>query len=96
MPYAGHLALLLNEELQEQPPLKQRRMPNAKPIEPSRNLYKTLNILKGGFYSLDEEVARCCISVFLAIVQRINELGGDIVSQLWDWFISANLVEKAK
>ena len=76
--------------------MKQRRLPNAKPIEPSRNLYKTLNILKGGFYSTDEEVARCCISLFQAIVQHINDIGGDLVSQLWDWFIEVSAVEKAK
>jgi len=40
---------------------------------------KTLNILKGGLYSKDEDVVMSCVNLFQIIVAELNLSGGDIV-----------------
>ena len=96
LPYANHLVHLINEELSNQAIIKPSRLPNSKGGQASRNLFRTLNILKGGFYSQDEEVARCCISLFQAMVTETNKIGGDIVGQNWDWFVTSTAIKKTK
>ena len=56
------------------------------PTPPIKTLLKTLNILKGGLYSKDEDVVNSCINLFQAVVSELNFCGGDIVAQTWDWF----------
>ena len=55
------------------------------PQAPIKTLMKTLNILKAGFYSKNEEVVSSCINLFQAVVSELNFCGGDIVAQTWDW-----------
>lgn len=62
------------------------------PAPPSKTLLKTLNILKGGFFSKDEGVVASCINLFQVIVSELNLSGGDIVAQTWDWFVQATEV----
>ena len=92
LPYAGHLVHLINEELSNHAIMKPAR-PNAKGGS-SRNLFRSLNILKGGFYSHDEGVARCCISLFQTMIGDINMIGGDIVGQHWEWFVTSTAQQK--
>ena len=91
---AAHLVSLLEMETQNQaeknkPPLTIGRKtvatkaPALQP--PIKTLLKTLNILKGGFYSKDVQVVDGCIDLFQKVVSELNFCGGDIVAQTWDW-----------
>ena len=50
------LVRLPDEELSNQVILKPSKPPNTKGISSAKNVYRTLNILKAGFYSNNEEV----------------------------------------
>lgn len=54
-------------------------------------LYKTLNIFKGGFYSQNEEVVMICGMLFIRIINEINGVGGDMVGDAWDWFVTTTV-----
>ena len=49
-------------------------------------LHKTLNIFKGGFYSHNEEVVMACGMLFIRIMDEINNIGGDLIGDSWEWF----------
>ena len=48
---------------------------------------KTLNILKGGLYSKNEDVVLSCVNLFQIIVAELNLSGGEVIGQTWDWFV---------
>lgn len=55
-------------------------------------LHKTLNIFKGGFYSRDEDVVMSCGIFYIRLASEINQVGGELVGDAWDWFISSTYV----
>jgi hypothetical protein len=59
-------------------------------------LYKTLNIFKGGFYSQNEEVVMICGMLFIRIINEINSVGGDLVGDAWDWFVTTTVKPEFK
>ena len=62
------------------------------PQAPSvKTLIKTMNILKGGLYSKDDEVVTSCAAALTAVVTELNLCGGFIVGQTWDWFSSKSI-----
>lgn len=70
---AHHLATLLNNEISSS---SQQRV-----------LFKTLNIFKCGFYSEDSEVARLTTEFFMTLMVEVNEAGGEIVGETWEWLV---------
>ena len=95
--HAESLASLLDEELSNQVFLKPSRPPNAtgvNQIPQTKNVFRTLNILKAGFYSHNEDVVQSCITLFQTIVTEFNKIGGDILGQLWEWFTQTTAFKK--
>ena len=74
--------------------MKPSKLPNAKGIPSAKNVYRTLNILKAGFYSNNEEVVKNCILLFQTLVMEFNKIGSDIVGQLWEWFTQTTAYKK--
>lgn len=68
---SSHLVQLLNNELSS---------------SGGKNLFKTLNIFKAGFFSEDKEVTRLCGTFFTSLMMEINNYGGEIVGEAWEWF----------
>lgn len=69
----GNLVALLNSEL------------SAADAD-SKTLFNALNIYKAGFYSEDKEVSRLASDFFSQLIVEVNEYGGEIVGETWEWF----------
>lgn len=52
----------------------------------SKTLFNALNIYKAGFYSDDKEVSRLTSEFFAQLIVEVNEYGGEIVGETWEWF----------
>lgn len=88
-PVVGTLVHLINTEKKDV--LAYSKASNAA-ANRGKNLFKTLNILKNGFYSRNNEVQLACGMLFNNLIREINQTGGDIVGDAWDWFTSSTLV----
>lgn len=49
-------------------------------------MVNTLNIIKCGLFSSNIDICTVCSRVLSKIGQEINEKGGELVGQAWEWF----------
>jgi hypothetical protein len=49
-------------------------------------LFNALNIYKAGFYSEDKDVSRLTSEFFAQLIVEVNEYGGELVGETWEWF----------
>lgn len=82
-PHVAHLATLLSSDGTQTP---------GQP----KNLFKTLNIFKVGFYSEDKEVARLTGNFFTQLMIAVNSNGGELVGEIWEWFTRPTQTTEAK
>jgi hypothetical protein len=92
-PHTGTLVALLNNELTNDPGDeeygRQSPMGNGAPPKPKANkkrLFKTFNVLKGGFYSKNREVVSLCGILFTRLGHELNQFEGGLAGESWDWF----------
>ena len=69
----GNLVVLLDQEM------------SASEAD-SKTLFNALNIYKAGFYSEDKEVSRLTSEFFSQLIVEVNENGGELVGETWEWF----------
>lgn len=59
-------------------------------------LFKTLNILKSGFYSRNPEVQMKCGELFIGLTTAVNNTPGDIVNEAWEWLVTSTQIPDFK
>lgn len=54
----------------------------------SNSMRSILNIIKCGMFSSNLDISIACSRVLSRIGQEINNIGGELTGQAWDWFIN--------
>jgi len=88
-PATAHLISLLHQKREDKaaslPPIGSTSRPRKK----QKPLFRIFNILKSGFYSTSEEVVTVCGMLFIRVAFEVNQAGGELVGDTWDWFVTA-------
>lgn len=100
-PHVAHLVQLILTEKKDVLTYGSPFAPMASPghaVKENRKniLYKTLNIFKGGLYSKNEDVVQACGMLFIRMISEINDNGGDLVGDAWDWFTTSTYTPEFK
>jgi len=59
-------------------------------------LYKTLNLLKNGFYSRNKVVQANCGSLFVELLKSINYVHSELAVDAWEWFTTSTQAPEFK
>jgi hypothetical protein len=99
-PKAGYLINLINTEKKDILSYGSQVAISSKGGDQKANrgkiLFKTLNILKSGFYSKNSDVQMSCGMLFIQLIKEINHTESDMIGDAWDWFTTSTLQPEFK